>query len=42
MKQRVDAEIKDRIIMKWNVDVGDVEELMQEDLQKEVLTNVNF
>jgi len=42
MKQRDDAEIKDRSIMKWNVDVGDVQELMQEDLQKEVLTNVNF
>ena len=42
MKQRDDAEIKDRSIMKWNVDVGDVQELMQEDLQKEVFTNVNF
>jgi len=42
MKQRDDVEIKDRSIMKWNVDVGDVQELMQEDLQKEVFTNVNF
>jgi len=33
MKQRDDVEIKDRSVLSWNVDIGDVQELMQEDLQ---------
>ena len=37
MKQRDDAEIKDRSVLKWDVDVGDVQELMQEDLQSQAI-----
>ena len=37
MKQRDDAEIKDRSVLKWDVDVGDVQELMQEDLQAQAI-----
>ena len=34
MKQRDDAEIRDKSVLSWNVDIGDVQELMQEELQK--------
>ena len=33
MKQRDDVEIKDKSVLHWDVDIGDVQELMQEDVQ---------
>jgi len=33
MKQRDDVEIKDKSVLHWDVDIGDVREIMQEDIQ---------
>ena len=33
MKQRDDVEIKDKSVLHWDVDIGDVQELMQEDVR---------